>query len=282
MRRFSLLKTATLFAAVSLFVNPASATPLRLEYCVTDLGGGVYRYDFKFINDNNDGTWAAGQSFRWFVLGDCAGPCTSPLTGFVGDVPSLLAGGGPYTGFGNTGGGHNGPDLQGVLIDWIPTGVGDSFTFSGTSTANLAQGQLAWSNVTNGSTNPGVRGNFEIAHRCICQLDIGFQGPGPALLSVCGGDLSTGTTAALEVTGAKPSAAGYLVVDPVHTPFPIFGGTLVGFSGFPLSSNASGGLSLTVPGGGGPMDVYVQFIYLDLSLTQGLGFTNGVKIQVLP
>lgn len=280
MRRSSLLKTATLVSAVLLLASSVSATPLRLDYTVTALGGGVYRYDFKFVNDNNDGSWVAGQSFRWFVLGDCSGPCTSPLTNFIGDPASYVNS--PYTGFGNSGGGHNGPDLQPVLTDWIPAAVGDSFSFSGTSTANLCLG-MAWSNVTGGSTNPGVLANFEPA-RCLgfCQQDIGFQGPGPALLSVCGGDLSTGTTAALQVTGAAPSAPGYLVADLVHTPFAIFGGTLVGFTGFPLGSNASGGLSLVVPGGGGPLDVYVQFVYLDLSLAQGLGFTNGVKIQVLP
>jgi hypothetical protein len=128
-----------------------------------------------------------------------------------------------------------------------------------------------------------VRANFETARwLCLCQEGIGFQGPGPATLKVCGDDLSTGTTSLLEVTGAKPSTSGYLVADLVHTPFPIFGGTLVGFTGFPVSTNPSGGLTLVVPGGSGPADVYVQLVYLDLAIGQGLGFTNGVRIRVLP
>jgi hypothetical protein len=280
MQRPTLAACASVLAAAALLTNHASATPLRLDYKVTALGGGVYRYDFTFVNDNNDGTWAAGQSFRWFVLGDVV-PGPSPLTNFIGDPNSFQNS--PYTGFGNTSGGHNGPDLQPVLTDWVPTSVGDSFSFSGTSTANLGQGALRWSNVITGSTGTGVRGNFEIARLlCFCQEDIGFQGPGPARLTVCGGDLSTGTTSLLEVTGARPSAPAYLVADLVHTPFPIFGGTLVGFAGFPVTVNGSGGLTVVVPGGGGPSDVYTQLIYLDFSIGQGLGFTNGVRIRVLP
>lgn len=152
------LMSAVLILALS--AAPAVATPLRLDYLVTPLGGGVFNYDFSFVNDNNDGTWSAGQDFRWFVFGDVPAG-SSPLTNFIGDPSSFVNS--PYTGFGRTSGGHNGPDLQSVLTDWVPSGVGDSFSFSGTSTADLAQGQLQWSNVIGGSTNPGVRGTFEDA-----------------------------------------------------------------------------------------------------------------------
>ena len=271
---------ALLLLTAGLLSAPAAATPLRLEYSVTDLGGGLYRYQFKFINDNNDGTWQAGQSFRWFVLGDVPSGMSSPLTNFVGDTSSFVES--PYTGFGRTSGGHNGPDLQGVLTDWIPTHVGDAFWFSGTSTADLTQGQLAWSNVTNGSTNPGVRGNFELGHSTLCQPDLGFQGPGSARMCVCGGDLSTGNDARLTVLGTPANAAGYLVVDFNFTPFPIFGGTIIGFTGFPVATDANGQLAVNVPGGSGPVDVYTQYLYLDASLPQQIGFTNGVKLEIKP
>ncbi len=158
-----LLPIAALLSAVlvlTLSSAPAFATPLRLDYLVTPLGGGLFQYDFEFVNDNNDGTWSAGQDFRWFVFGDVPAG-SSPLTSFVGDPSSYRNS--PYTGFGRTSGGHNGPDLQPVLTDWVPSGVGDSFSFSGTSTADLAQGQMQWSNVVGGSSNPGVRGTFEDA-----------------------------------------------------------------------------------------------------------------------
>ena len=157
----SIRRTFPFLVAIAV-TSTAMATPLRLEYVITDLGGGIYNYDFTFVVDNNDGTYMAGQTWRWFVIGDAPSPGPSPLTNFVGDPLSFI--GGPYTGFGMTSGGHNGPDLQPVLTDWMPSGIGDFFSFSGTSTANLGQGELAWSNVTGGSTNPGVQGNFEIAY----------------------------------------------------------------------------------------------------------------------
>lgn len=153
---------ALLSAVLVLTPAQAFAQPLRLDYEVTPLGGGVFNYDFSFVNDNNDGSWSPGQSFRWFVFGDVPSG-SSPLTNFIGDPNSFVNS--PYTGFGRTSGGHNGPDLQSVLTDWVPSGVGDSFQFSGTSTADLAQGQMQWSNVTGGSSNPGIRGNFEDAIR---------------------------------------------------------------------------------------------------------------------
>jgi MYXO-CTERM domain-containing protein len=148
--------------AVTVLAGTAHASPIRLDYIVTPQAGD-FLYEFTFVADNNDGSWAPGQSFRWFVFGDAPSGQTSPLTAFAGDPNSFVNS--PYTGFGRTSGGHNGPDLQPVLTDWIPANIGDSFSFSGTSTADLQQGQLLWSNVTNGSTNPGVRADFEVAQR---------------------------------------------------------------------------------------------------------------------
>ena len=47
----------------------AQATPLRLDYSVTDLGGGLYDYNFILVLDNNDSSWAAGQNFNWIIWG---------------------------------------------------------------------------------------------------------------------------------------------------------------------------------------------------------------------
>ena len=127
MKRGFLPIVALLSAALVLTLSPASAfaQPLRLDYEVTPLGGGVFNYDFSFVNDNNDGSWSSGQSFRWFVFGDVPFGGTPPLTSFIGDPTSFVNS--PYTSFTTSGGGHNGPTLNPVLTDWVPSGVGDSF-----------------------------------------------------------------------------------------------------------------------------------------------------------
>lgn len=140
------------------FGEIAVATPLRLDYVVSDLGGGVYRYDFTLTLDNNDSSWAPAQGFRWFVFGDCGPSCTSPLTAFTGVSVDP-----PWTGFGQTGGGHNGPDLQSVLTYFIPTFVGETRSWSGTSSADLHQGSLLWSNLL--SQNGGILANLAVANR---------------------------------------------------------------------------------------------------------------------
>lgn len=151
-------------AAVSLLglTGIASAqTPLELGYDVTDLGGGVFQYDFVLVNTNTSGTWSAGQNFDWIIFGDAAGG-PSNLTGFVGDPGSLT--GTPWAdeGFTSSSGGHNGPtllDFNNGLLGWVPGFVGDSVSWSGTSTANLGQGELLWSNLV----GSGVHADFAVA-----------------------------------------------------------------------------------------------------------------------
>src|SRR5712691_11416561 len=123
-------------ALLAACAGTASATPLRLDYCVDVLTSGRYQYTFTLTLDNHDGTWASGQAWRWLIFGDANG-APSPLTGWVdsGTVWPV----GPWTGYTNSGGGHNGPTFDYVLDYWTPPAVGASLTWRGTSTANLQE-----------------------------------------------------------------------------------------------------------------------------------------------
>lgn len=139
------------------------ATPLRLDYAVSDLGAGQYNYDFSLVLDNNDSSWVSGQGWSWFIFGDTADSGTgSPLTDFVMDSSDYPVG--PWTGLSASSGGHNGPTFSGVFAKWIPLAVGDTLIWSGTSSADLAQGQLLFSTLLVSPVGT-VAADFEVANR---------------------------------------------------------------------------------------------------------------------
>ena len=154
-------KLALCAAAIGACVGSASATPLRLDYCVTDLGGGQYHYVFTMTLDNHDNTWAAGQAWRWLIFGDQNG-APSPLTGWVdaGTVWPV----GPWTGYSSSGGGHNGPTMNYVLDYWTPNAVGDSLTWQGNANVDLPEAQMLFSTIA-GTLGGGIAADFETAHR---------------------------------------------------------------------------------------------------------------------
>ncbi len=120
-----------------------------------------------------------------------------------------------------------------------------------------------------------------------CQADLGFGGPGAAVLTVCGGDLSSGTTAALEVSGAVPLAPLWVAFGTAFNPTPILGGTFGILSPVipPLFGFTSPAGTFTlpgVPGGNGPFSLFVQTVHLDPSQLAGFGLSNAVRIDVLP
>jgi hypothetical protein len=121
----------------------------------------LFDYEFSLVLDNHDSTWSPGQGWGWIIFGDAPLGSTSPLTAFIGDNSDLPIG--PYTGFGITGGGHNGPDLSNPANFWTPTAVGNALNWSGTSTADLAQGELLFSTIL--PQNSAVMANFEVAMR---------------------------------------------------------------------------------------------------------------------
>jgi hypothetical protein len=109
---------------------------------------------------------------------------------------------------------------------------------------------------------------------------------GSALLSLCGGTLSSGTSAELELANATPNMAAWLVVGSTSAPTPLLGGTIVPLPIEALlfgATDAGGVWSFpAVPGGGGPFTLYCQAVYVDLGQSEGVGISNALKADFLP
>jgi hypothetical protein len=118
------------------------------------------------------------------------------------------------------------------------------------------------------------------------QADLGFGGPGLSHLQVAGGTLATGTTAELTLTGVPAFGLAYLLAGLVAAPTPFKGGTLVPFPiliTVPVAVGPAGTLIVPgIPGGGGPASIFVQAAHPDAGLPGGYGFSNAVRIDLLP
>ncbi len=127
---------------------------------------------------------------------------------------------------------------------------------------------------------------LQCAPPAYCQANIGLQGPGAATLTICGGNMSSGTTAALEVKSAEPNSQAFLIAATSLSPIPVFNGTAINGSPFLLLPFVTDGLGEwgipAIPGGGGVQIFYLQAAQLASSLPFGLGFTNGVRLIFLP
>jgi hypothetical protein len=183
--------------------------------------------------------------------------------------------------------------VTGAALGW-PSTTG---TFSGTIDSDalngvLAQGLFGFTvpELVILSTQGGVLGQFvdstitlELAE--YCQEDLGFGGPGTVRLQVCGETLASGGEAILSISGAPAFAPLLLVTGLEFGPTPFKGGTLVPVPvllTILMPVNGAGGLSLTVPGGGGPLTVFVQAAIADAALPQGVALSNVVQVELLP
>ncbi len=106
----------------------------------------------------------------------------------------------------------------------------------------------------------------------------GTGGLEPAL-EACG-DLSTGGTADFNLTDALPSAPAFLVFSLNSVFAPFSGGILVPAPDFligPFTTDSNGEVQVgSVAGGGGPFDVYVQFVIVDGGAVAGRSMSNGI------
>lgn len=127
----------------------------------------------------------------------------------------------------------------------------------------------------------------------MCQETIAQGGPGTATYSVCGGDLSFGTTATMSILGTPPGATSFFTAGFFNFaqvwPAPGAGSGLILDTNFPLVLylGPTDGLgNFVVPGfppsGLGSFALFSQIIYVDPAQAQGFGFTDVVKLQFKP
>ena len=153
------MKRVLLLLAAAALTSTANAIPVTMDYTVTDLGGGLYDYEFWLILDDNDHSWQAGMGWGWVIIGD-AMSSSSPLYDFSGDYGDFPVG--PWTGWSWSSGYHNGPTLSYVLDCWVPGFVGDQVYFSGTSSVLLHEGEMLWSSIYTQGGAPTVQ--FQVAN----------------------------------------------------------------------------------------------------------------------
>ncbi|MDF1799754.1 MAG: hypothetical protein P1V81_11305 [Planctomycetota bacterium] len=186
--------------------------------------------------------------------------------------------------------------LTGASITWSSDLDGAIGTGRVTSVSDLSVGThvLTVSAVDSGSQLATDTTTVTITDRVLpgggttptCQPDIGLAGPGSAVLAICGGDLSTGTSVTATLTGAAPSQVLWVGVSNSSNPTAMFGGTLVSFPAqfvFPGATDAGGSWSMgPIAGGGGPSTLFVQAVYVDPAQTAGFGISNAVQMNYLP
>lgn len=168
----------------------------------------------------------------------------------------------------------------GVTTGQLLLAPGMPYTVHGVGAINDAR-QLA-AIVTHTST--GVTGAAILSPIGACQTDLGFGGPGNSHLSVCGGNLATGTSATLTLYGATEAGFAWLIAGASAAPIAWLGGTLVPspLVVVAIPTGPTGTSSFPIEGGLGALSVFVQAVHLDSAQPMGVGLSNAVRIDFLP
>jgi endonuclease/exonuclease/phosphatase family metal-dependent hydrolase len=124
---------------------------------------------------------------------------------------------------------------------------------------------------------------------CNIALDLGLAKPGGGGLAprftVCG-SLASGGTADVRLLDAAPLAPAWLVASLASGGLPFAGGVLVPLPDFlvgPFATDATGALEFgAVPGGGGPLLLYAQWIVLDRGASYGKSLSNALLVAWRP
>jgi hypothetical protein len=118
-----------------------------------------------------------------------------------------------------------------------------------------------------------------------CQQQIAMATNGNAWLSVCGGNLSPGTTVTLQVVSMPSSGSGLLIFDLGLAPTPWQGGTLMSPVPIvlgPITADVNGTFAALLPIGGllpPGWSLHTQAVFSSAPLPFGVGQTNAVKLQ---
>ncbi len=185
--------------------------------------------------------------------------------------------------------------LDGASIQWTSDLDGSIGSGRQSSTASLSVGvhQITATATDSNGQMSSVTNQITVTDRdlpdvlnVVCQTDLGFGGPGSMVLSICGGDLSTGTTADLLMTGGPANALSYAFVGFTNSPTPLVGGMVVPVPPTVvkiLGTDGNGEIFIPgVPGGGGPFSAFVQIVSEDGGQPQGFAISNAVQADFLP
>lgn len=134
------------------------------------------------------------------------------------------------------------------------------------------------------NTATGVTGAAIMTPLGSCQADLGFAGPGTSHLTVCGGNLASGTAALLTLYGAGEGGTAFLIAGLGSAPTPWLGGTLIPIPQLVVAipTGPTGTAVLPIAGGLGPISIYLQAVHQDFEQTLGIGLSNAVRIDFLP
>ncbi|HZM01132.1 MAG TPA: hypothetical protein VFD43_12865 [Planctomycetota bacterium] len=212
----------------------------------------------------------------WATVGDCGTSSSVYDLNDQGDVLLSVANE-PYVRFAG-GGLHRVEDL--IVAD-----VGHWTVFGGYDIALNGARQMAFYASNAGTGQTGI---ILITPEAgvTCQADLGFGGPGSMQLSICGGDLSSGTSADLLLTGCVPGGTAWMLAGLTQQPTPFKGGLLVPVPWalmLALPVNGAGQVAVNnIPGGHGPLSVYVQALMLDALQPNGWALSNALRVDLLP
>lgn len=118
--------------------------------------------------------------------------------------------------------------------------------------------------------------------------DLGFGkvgGNGQTPRFTACGQLISGRSAEFELTRAPGTAIAILMISTQRNDSNIFGGTFLPVPpqlAVHFVTTANGKVAFTVPGGGGPLRLYGQYVILDTGASFGIGFSNALKIDFQP
>ncbi len=119
-----------------------------------------------------------------------------------------------------------------------------------------------------------------------CQDDVGYKGPGTATLTLCGDALSSGGRAELILRNAPAGSVAWLVLGSRLAPKPYMGGRLAPDPPNVVATFETDALGQIhfgpIPGGRGPALRYLQMVYEDYDYAQGRGFSNTLRVELLP
>ena len=117
-----------------------------------------------------------------------------------------------------------------------------------------------------------------------CQPDYPLTTVGAATMSMCGGDLSPGTSTTLAIVGMPASTNGLLVFDVFPNPSPWNGGQLISPTPVilgPIAADPSGNFAVPLGIGGllpPGFSLYLQSVYTDAGQAMGAGVTNALQV----